>query len=1684
MYEAMKKTLLSLMLGATTALTAQAQTALYPQHFALSEVTLLDSPFKTAMDKNFQTLLAYDHYRLLTPYIRQAGLTTGTYTGWEATHPSFPNWGSSDFNLDGHVGGHYLTALSLAYAACHDATTKATLKSRVDYMVSVLKDCQDAFDSDDTGLKGFIGGQPMNAAWQALYSSQNTALRGTGSCAVPWYCQHKILAGLRDAYVYAGNTTAKDVFLKLCDWCILVTSTLSDAQMETMLNTEHGGVNESLLDAYKMTNDSKYLTAAKRFTHKTMLNGLQSLSTTFLDNKHANTQVPKYIGMERIFEEDATATTYQTAADNFWTDVAQNRTVCIGGNSMYEHFLAAGNSAQYINHLDGPESCNTNNMLKLSEMAFDRTHDAKYADFYEYGMWNHILSTQDPTTGGYVYFTTLRPQGYRIYSTVNESMWCCVGTGMENHSKYGHFIYTHDGTSKLYVNLFTASQLDNSDFKLKQETTFPFTSTSTLTVQKAGTYTIAIRHPWWAADGYAIAINGVAQSISVAKGTASYVEINRTWSTDDVITVTLPMELRYTPCPNYTDYISFQYGPVLLAAQTSTNEAEEAATKHLTYEASLQNEYGHEGRMDHAPSSRASAKSLITAPLLIGNRDGESGVLSKISVSDLSRLQFTLDASCEGAEGYTWTNLTLQPFYQIHHARYSCYWYQQTAENYANSAMAAEEAANAAIADRTLDFVATGEQQSEAGHFTTYASSNTGVYNNEYYRDAATGGYIQYTLGYEGEAIESDLSILCRFTQADANRKATLYVDGVAIANIHSLAAFNGTVANGFYNVEFPIPAHLMRDANNNVKKSFVVRLAADKDGLAPGLYYIRLMKEYNAGLPTSVTTTAGAVRTVIDGVVTGENGQSEMSHGFTYSGSNTNSNHGTYQSKYWRCGLGGEYYGYDLQTNGMTEGVSLVLEYYAGDNARLADISIDGVTIATQEINGLRSAFVTLEYPIDPVLLAGKKSVHVQFTSVDNKYTAGSYNVYLTSGRNDASLGLTPYTFLNTNFEKNGNDGNISSITYNDGAMQIASGGGNNSLNMRMKKSTSGTYSITPNQYLLTVKGQNLSTSAASLWWILGCNHGASDSPTYTYTNGSDIYLIWDLRKIANFTDAEKNARFFGTAEVTVSTGHNGDYSLMCMGLTSTADDHSATIADISFYSPEQLVDKYAVLKSTVNSMATGLAANSQFVYGDYTYAISAENDKATATNSLSAGAGNKPTTVFGYPVDATSLLVADNKKTILDAGGDATSLIQNADCNVADGWTTNSGTAGLWGGQNWRGTSDSNDKYLDVGGAQYVQQTLTNMPAGYYKLVAALRSETSCTIQPRLNDSYGTRLQGLKYGSSGASMINQQGVQIPADAAFHGYSATANTRGWQWGTATIHLESDGDLTIRFDMGGSNNWKCVDDVHLYYSETADGFYTITDANNSVDATKVLTCDIVFTNPNTIVSSETAVTTASGDELNNNLVSGNIANMVLFDGYAYTIPDGDYTSTAATLYRNIPADTWCSLMLPFVPTTEATYMAPSALDGTVLSFATATLLNDKPVIMRSASALTAITGTRATAASGDLTNGSGVPMQGTYAPIATVGHGNYVLGLDNKLHKVDSDVSLSPFRAYFSAADVAGVKSNILSMGFDDVDGITSIENGQWTMDNVYDLSGRRVVKPVSGLFIINGKKMIVSGNR
>ena len=806
---------------------AQAQSKLYPRLFDLQEVTLEAGVFKQAMERNDSLLLEYDVDRLLTPYFRQAGISA-----WEQAHPNFTNWGSGNFRLDGHVGGHYLSALALAYASTRDEQVRQRMKERMDYVVDRMAECQAVFDTNTDGLRGYIGGLPDNTVWTRLakgdFAGYN-ANRGN----VPLYTLHKIYAGLRDAWMYGGNEKARTCFLKLCDWGAELIDGLTDEQVQSLLDTEHGGINEMYADAYQMTGDERYLKAAKRYSHRVMVTNMQAANPTFLDNKHANTQVPKYIGFLRIAQQEgadgtaagsADADTYRRAAETFWHEVVDHRTLALGGNSIGEHFLPANRCSEYISHPDGPESCNTNNMMKLTEDLFADRQDARYADFYEQAMLNHILSTQNPRTGGYVYFTSLRPQHYRMYSQVNQGMWCCVGTGMENHSKYGEFIYAHSpANDTLYVNLFTASTLDSPAFAVEQQTAFPYEEGTLITVRRDGEYTLAVRRPSWCRDGFGLTVNGTeADAGSLADG---YACLRRTWKSGDRIAVRLPMKLEIVPCPNYTDYVAFRYGPVLLGAITGTEN--------------LVGQFAGEGRMDHAPS-QGSQLSLTSAPMLIGNR---ADVADSVYAVDKARLHFKIRKGLYNNAAFA--DLVLQPFFTIHEARYMMYWNQLTREQWEaiRDEVEAEEQQAQRLNARTLDFVATGEQQSDAGHV-LQGDFGKGAYDGEFYVDAQSGRWFSYQLATQGT--RRGVSLQCRYHSADAGRVYTLYVNDRPLREIR-LEARN---VKGFYNVEYPLPEDMLLDAEGEVADSITVRFAATGSTPTPGIYYLRLLKDYRPAQP------------------------------------------------------------------------------------------------------------------------------------------------------------------------------------------------------------------------------------------------------------------------------------------------------------------------------------------------------------------------------------------------------------------------------------------------------------------------------------------------------------------------------------------------------------------------------------------------------------------------------------------------------------------------------------------------------------------------------------------------------------------------------------------------------------------------------------------------------------------
>ena len=789
-----KKQFFLTLVATLLSIVASAQDRLYADEFPIGDVTLLDGPLLKARNLNVTTLLKYDCDRLLAPYRKEAGL--------EPRAKAYPNWDG----LDGHVGGHYLTAMAINAAMGNEEC-----RQRMEYFISELQLCADANAKNHPEWgRGYVGGMPGS---DKLWSTFKKGDFGTyfGSWA-PFYNLHKMFAGLRDAWVYCGNEQARKLFLGFCDWAIDLTASLSDAQMERMLDNEHGGMNEVLADAYAMTGEKKYLDVARRFSHRRLLTPM-SQRQDCLDNMHANTQVPKVVGFERISELSGDET-YHTASAYFWDIVTGERSLAFGGNSRREHFPSKEACTDFINDIDGPETCNTNNMLKLTEDLHRRNPEARYADFYELATFNHILSSQHPEHGGYVYFTPARPRHYRNYSAPNEAMWCCVGTGMENHGKYGQFVYTHVGDA-LYVNLFVPSELNwkEKNLTLRQTTEFPYGETSRITIVKGkGKFPLLVRFPGWVKPGeFSVKVNG--QPVNIISGPSSYVTIDRKWKKGDVVDISFPMHNSIQYLPNVPQYVAIMHGPILLGMKTGTEDL-----AHLIADDSRFGQY-------------ASGKKLPVneAPILINNHiDDIANQLKPVSGKPL---HFTLNTKMENA-----ISGELQPFFEIHDSRYMIYWLALSEDNYKGylDGLAKAEQERQALEARTVDKVQPGEQQPETDHQMLTDQSYTGNSNDVFFRDARDGHFFSYLMKTGGR---TDLNLRLKYWGVGEwkTHEFDIFVDDVLVQSVNNTGKYR---ISEFKYETYEIPANLLEG-----KQQIRVKFVAKPHRQIGEIYEVRLVK-------------------------------------------------------------------------------------------------------------------------------------------------------------------------------------------------------------------------------------------------------------------------------------------------------------------------------------------------------------------------------------------------------------------------------------------------------------------------------------------------------------------------------------------------------------------------------------------------------------------------------------------------------------------------------------------------------------------------------------------------------------------------------------------------------------------------------------------------------------------------
>lgn len=738
--------------------------ALQAQPFDLRDVRLLDGPFRHAQELDRHYLLSLDPDRLLHAFRLNAGLPSSAKPlgGWEAP----------DSEVRGHFVGHYLSACARMVAVTGDET----LKKNALKVVAGMAECQKKLGN------GYL------SAFPETFIDRVEARQRVWA---PWYTLHKIFAGLQDVYVYFGDREALEMARKFADWAERRADKLTDARMQGMLENEHGGMNETLANLAGLTGEPKYLALAERFNHHAVLDSLAEEQDK-LTGLHANTQIPKAIGAAREYELTGDPK-LKTTASFFWEVVTKERSYVIGGHSDGEHFSPKERLSEYLSP-DTTETCNTYNMLKLTTHLFTWEPKAEYADYYERALYNHILASQNPETGMMCYYVPLRSGAHKVYNTPMDSFWCCTGTGIENHARYGDAIYFHTGKQRLYVNLFIASELKWKDqgVTLEQETQFPDKPSTRLTLHCAhpATFEIDVRHPYWAKEGFALRVNGEPVADTSAPG--SYATVRREWKDGDVIEIALPMTLRTEGFKDNPHRLAFLYGPIVLSAGL-----EEAVNPPAIVAEDA-----------HLPDllTPASGKPLNFAGSASGFRvAGESS-------------------------GKT---LNFIPFYAMHDRNYAVYWDVFNAEQWKDKEAAyhAEQERQRDIAARTVDVVHPNEEQSERDHGYQGERSYGGDFGHKKWRDARDAGWFSYTLKVLPETPQD---LICTYWGSDFGREFEILVDGVRLTT----QKLNNNKPDHFFDEITALPEEMLKG-----KSTITIRFQAPARGMAGGVFECRVLK-------------------------------------------------------------------------------------------------------------------------------------------------------------------------------------------------------------------------------------------------------------------------------------------------------------------------------------------------------------------------------------------------------------------------------------------------------------------------------------------------------------------------------------------------------------------------------------------------------------------------------------------------------------------------------------------------------------------------------------------------------------------------------------------------------------------------------------------------------------------------
>jgi len=770
----------------------------------LDAVRLQGGPLKHAQDLIARYLLQLEPDRMLAYYRERAGLPRKAepYDGWDG----------GGRNLTGHIAGHYLSAVSLMWAA----TGEPRLKERADYLVRELKVVQDKHG--DGYLSALERGREAFARL-ARGEIQSAAFDLNGLWS-PWYTLHKTFAGLRDAYRHAGNRTALAVETKFAGWAERTLSGLDDGQIQRMLNTEFGGMNEVLVDLHADTGDERWLRLSYAFEHRAFIEPLERHQDD-LGGKHANTQIPKLLGsVERYVYTGRPADLL--AAGFFWDSVTQHHSFATGGHGTDEYY---GPPDRLSDRIDGRtcETCNVYNMLKLTRRLFSLDPDAHYADYHERALFNQILASIDPEDGRVCYMVPVGRGVTHEYQDMAHSFTCDVGTGMESHALHGLGLYYEAG-DRLWVNLYAPStaQWTEAGVRLAMDTDFPDGERArlTLSLRSPREFTLAVRRPYWVADGFAVSVNGERVATAPAPDrrrvpydwpapVGSYVEVARTWKSGDVVEVTLPKSLRLEPLPDNPRRASIMWGPLVLAGDLGPEGARGAV----------------EGEALDAPA---------VTPVLVTDSESVAGWL-KPSGAEPGRFRSDGVGREPDAAGRP-RDVELMPFYRLHRRTYSTYW-----DRFTTPEWEAQQAAYAAEAER--------QRKLEAATVALLQPGDTAS-ERQFNYQAGERSFSQRILGRSGRfgatwfsydlPVDPAHPMSLVVTYYSGDRRGTpasfvILVEGERVADQELRFAD----PMRFFDVEYPVPARLVQG-----KSKVAVRFQAADGGRVATLFGLRMIRD------------------------------------------------------------------------------------------------------------------------------------------------------------------------------------------------------------------------------------------------------------------------------------------------------------------------------------------------------------------------------------------------------------------------------------------------------------------------------------------------------------------------------------------------------------------------------------------------------------------------------------------------------------------------------------------------------------------------------------------------------------------------------------------------------------------------------------------------------------------------